>query len=130
MGTQLSPRPLCLQVAPASGDAHPSLIPFPYLPDITCPADVESAAWRPPGMPLDPHLYPCPQRPLARALNPLMTASHLQYLAHDPLPPGKVPASVNRAFVWVFPLALGLIFHRVGAAPRLRASGSPTLSVS
>lgn len=54
-------------------------------------------------MPSDPHLSPSPQRPLARALNPFMAASHLQYLARDLLTPGKLPASVNRAFVRVFP---------------------------
>ena len=56
---------------------------------------------------------PAPLTP-APALTPSTAASHPLYLACDPLPPGKLPASVNRIFVWVFPVAPGLIFHRVG----------------
>lgn len=72
-----------------------------------------------------PGLHPGPWETLALALTLLVAASHPQYLAWDLLPPGRLPASVNRAFVWISPPALGLIFHRVGVAPRPKLLDPP-----
>lgn len=38
LGTQVSPRPLCLQVAPVSSEVHP-FIPCLHLLNVTCFAD-------------------------------------------------------------------------------------------
>lgn len=104
-----------------SGEVHASLITFLHLLNITHSVDYD-----PVGMLSAPGLHPGPRETLALALTLLTAASHPQYLDWDLLPPGKLPASVNRAFVWIPPHpALGLIFHGVGAAPRLKLLAPP-----